>query len=158
MWDFNHKCWMPKNFDAFKLWCWRWLLRIRWVARRSNQSVLKEISPEYSLEGLMLSWSSNTLAIWCKTLTHWKRSWCWERLRAKGEDGSRGCNGWQHHRFIGHELGQILEANEGQWVLAFCSPWVSKSQIRLIDWTTMYVRMCLSMCSGIYPMWCSSIA
>ena len=43
-----------RRIDAFELWCWRWLLRIPWVARRSNQSILKEISPGYSLEGLML--------------------------------------------------------------------------------------------------------
>ena len=42
------------KIDAFELWCWRWLLRVPWTARRSNQSILKEISPEYSLEGLML--------------------------------------------------------------------------------------------------------
>ena len=45
---------MPKN-DAFELWCWRELLRVPWTARRSNQSILEEISPEYSLEGLMLN-------------------------------------------------------------------------------------------------------
>ena len=67
--------------DAFKLWCWRRLLRVLWTVRRLNQSVLKEINPEYSLEGLMLSWSSNTLATWCKEPIHWKRLWCWERLR-----------------------------------------------------------------------------
>ena len=43
-----------RRIDAFELWCWRWLLRVPWTARRSNQSILKEISPEYSLEGLML--------------------------------------------------------------------------------------------------------
>jgi len=147
-----------QRIDAFELWCWRRLLRVPCTARRSKQSILKEISPEYSLEGLMLSWSSNTLATWCKKLTHWKRSWCWERLRAKGEEGSRGWDGWWHHRFTGHELGQILGASEGQWVLACCSPWVSKSQIQLIDWTTMYVCMYLSMYSGIYHTWCSSTA
>ena len=47
-----------RRFDAFELWCWRRLLKVPWTARRSNQSILKEISPEYSLEG----WSSNTLA------------------------------------------------------------------------------------------------
>ena len=51
-----------RRIDAFKLWCWRRLLRVPWTARRSNQSILKEISPEYSLEGLMLHWKANTLA------------------------------------------------------------------------------------------------
>ena len=45
---------MPKNCDAFEVWCWRRLLRVPWTARKSNQSILKEISPEYSLKGLML--------------------------------------------------------------------------------------------------------
>ena len=44
----------PQRIDAFELWCWRRLLRVPWIARRSNQSILKEINPEYSLEGLML--------------------------------------------------------------------------------------------------------
>ena len=52
-----------QRIDAFKLWCWRRLLRVPWTARRSNQSILKEINSVYSLEGLMLSWNSNTLAI-----------------------------------------------------------------------------------------------
>ena len=53
MWELDHKdSWAPKN--AFELWCWRGLLRVPWTARRSNQSIIKEISPEYSLEGLML--------------------------------------------------------------------------------------------------------
>ena len=45
-----------RRIGAFELWCWRKLLRVPWTARRSNQSILKEISPEYSLEGLMLTW------------------------------------------------------------------------------------------------------
>ena len=54
MWELDYKeSWVPK-IDAFELWCWRRLLRVPWTARRSNQSILKEINPEYSLEGLML--------------------------------------------------------------------------------------------------------
>ena len=51
-----------RRIDAFELWCWRRLLRVPWTARRSSQSILKEISPEYSLEGLMLKLKLNTLA------------------------------------------------------------------------------------------------
>ena len=77
--------------DAFELWCWRRLFRVPWTARRSNQAVLKEINLECSLEGLKcFSWSSNPLAIWCKELTHWKRPWCWKKLRARGEGDDRG--------------------------------------------------------------------
>ena len=59
------------RIDAFELWYWRRLLRVPWTARRSNQSILKEISPEYSLEGLMLK--LNTLGTLWEELIHWKR-------------------------------------------------------------------------------------
>ena len=62
----------PRN-DAFELRCWRRLLRVPWTARRSNQSILKEISPGCSLAGLMLKLKLNTLATSWEELTHWKR-------------------------------------------------------------------------------------
>ena len=65
-----------------------------WESLGSNQSILKEISPEYSLEGLCWSWNSNTLATSCEESTHWKRSWCRERLKAGGEGDNRGLDGW----------------------------------------------------------------
>ena len=83
-----------QRIDAFELWCWRRLLRVSWTARRSKQSILKEINPEYSLEGLCWSWSSNTLATWWEELAHLKRPWCWERLKTRGEGEDRGWNGW----------------------------------------------------------------
>ena len=96
-----HRCesWIIKKsvhqrIDAFELWCWRRLLRVPWTARRSNQSILNEISPEYSLEYWCWSWNSNTLATWCEELTHWKRLWCWEGLKAGGEGDDRGWDGW----------------------------------------------------------------
>ena len=83
-----------QRIDALELWCWRRLLWVPWTARRSNQSILNEISPEYSLEGLMLKLNSpNTLATWCKELTHLKRPWCWERLKL-GEGDDKGWDGW----------------------------------------------------------------
>ena len=68
--------------------------RVPWTAKRPNQSILKEIIPEYSLEGLMLKQGSNTLATWWEELTHWERLWCWERLKANGEGSGRGWDGW----------------------------------------------------------------
>ena len=62
-----------RRIDALELWCWRKLLRVPWTARRSNQSILKEISPGCSLEGLVLKLNSNTLDTSCEELTHWKR-------------------------------------------------------------------------------------
>ena len=63
-----------RRIDAFELWCWRILLRVRWTARRSNQSILKEISPGCSLDGLMLKLKLNNLATSCEELTYLKRS------------------------------------------------------------------------------------
>ena len=84
------ECW--RN-DAFELWCWRRLLRVLWRARRSNQCILKEVSPEYSLKDWSSS-SSNTLTTWWNELTHWKRPWCWQRLKAGEEGDDRGWDGW----------------------------------------------------------------
>ena len=60
--------------DAFELWCWRRLLRVAWTSRRSNQSILKKISPEYSLEGLLLKLKLQFSGYLIEEPTHWKRS------------------------------------------------------------------------------------
>ena len=83
-----------RRIDAFELWSWRILLRVPWTARRSNQSILKEISYECQWKDWCWSWNSNTLATWCKELIHWKRPWWWERLKAGGEGNDRGWDGW----------------------------------------------------------------
>ena len=83
-----------QRIDAFELWCWRRFLRVPWTARLSNQFILKEIRPEYSLEGLMLKLKLQYLAIWCEKLTYLKRPWCWERLKAGGEGDDRGWDSW----------------------------------------------------------------
>ena len=84
------------RIDGFELWCWRKLLRVPLTSRRSNQSILKEISSVLGVHWKDWCWicSSNTLATWCKELTHLKRPWCWERLRAGGEGDDRGWDGW----------------------------------------------------------------
>ena len=97
-----------RRIDAFELWCWRRLLRVPWTARRSNQSILKETSPAHSLERLMLKLKLITLATWCKELTHWKRPWHWERLKAGGEGDDRGWDGWM--------------ASLTQWTWVWASP------------------------------------
>ena len=84
------------RIDAFKLWRWKRLLRVPWTVRRSNQSILKEISQFWIFIGRTDSKAEtpNTLAIWCEELTPWKRPWCWERLKAGGEGNDRGWDGW----------------------------------------------------------------
>ena len=94
------ECWTVKKaehwrIDAFELWCWRRLLRVPWVARRSNLSILNEINHEHShWKDWCWSWSSNTLATWCEELTHWKRLWCWEWLKTGGEGDDREWDSW----------------------------------------------------------------
>ena len=97
------------RIDAFELWCWRRLLRIPWTARRSNPSILKEINPRYSLEGLMLK--LHYLATCCEEQTHWKRPWCWERLIAGGEGNDRGQDGW------------MASSTQWTWVWASSGRW-----------------------------------
>ena len=94
MWELDHKeSWALKNWCFWTV-VWRRLLRVPWTERRSNRSILKEISHEIHWKGWCWSWNSNTLATWCKELTHWKRLWCWERLKAGGEGDDRGWDGW----------------------------------------------------------------
>ena len=91
-WTLKKAVW--QRIDAFELWCGRRLLRVPRTARRYNQSILKEISPECSLQDLCWSWNSSTWATWYEELTHLKRPWWWERLKAGGEGENRGWDGW----------------------------------------------------------------
>ena len=98
------ECW---KIDAFELWCWRRLLRVPWTARRSNQSILKEISPGCSLEEWCWSWNSTTLATWWKSWLTGKDADAGRDRGAGGEGDNRGWDGWMvgwHHRLDGHEL------------------------------------------------------
>ena len=85
------ECW---RIDVFELWCWRRLLEVPWIARRSNQSILKEISPEYSLEGLMLKLKLQYFGHLMQRTDSLEKTRCWERLKAGGERDERGWNGW----------------------------------------------------------------
>ena len=86
--SWTKESWAPRT------WCWRRLLRVPWTARRPKQSIVKEISPEYSLEGLMLKLKLQYFDTWYEELTHLKRPWCWGRLKAGGEGHDRGWEGW----------------------------------------------------------------
>ena len=82
------------KIDAFKPWCWRRLLRVPWTARRSNQSILKEINPEHSLEGLMLKLKLQCLATWCKKTDSLEKILMLEKI-----EGNRR-RGWQRMRWL----------------------------------------------------------
>ena len=90
MWELDIKKAEHQRISAFELWCCRRLLRVPWTARRSKQSILKEINPEYSLEGLVLK--LQYFSYWCEESIHWKTPWCWERLRV-WEGGKREWDG-----------------------------------------------------------------
>ena len=85
------KCW---RINVFELWCWRRLLRVPWTLRSSNQSILKKSVLNFHWKDWCCIWNSNTLATWCKELTHWKRPWCWVRLEIGGEGDNRVWDDW----------------------------------------------------------------
>ena len=131
--------------DAFELWCWRRLLRVPWTARRSNQSILRETSPEYSLEGLLLKLK---LQSWQPDVKNWlarkdpdaRKDW---RLEEKGmtEDEMVG---W-HHWLDRHEFEQAPGVGDGQGSLACCSPWGHKESdtTQWLNWTQLiYLLSC----------------
>ena len=94
MWDWIIKKAEHWQINAFELWCWIRLSRVPWTARRSNQSILEEVNPKYSLEGLMLKLTLQYSGHGMQRATHWKRPWCWEWLKMGGEGGDRGWDGW----------------------------------------------------------------
>ena len=122
--------------DAYKLWCWRRLLRIRWTARRSNQSILKEISPEYSLEGLILK-----LKLQSSGHLIWKAD-SFEKILMLGKIQGRRRRGQQRMRWLNgivDSMGMSLRklgTSEGQGSLAAAVRGVTKSWTSVSDWRT----------------------
>ena len=112
------ECW---RIDAFELWCWRRLLRVPWTARRSNLSILKKSVLNTHWKDWCWSWNSNTSATWCEEPIHWKRPWCWERLKA-GEGDDRGWDGWMASLTWWTWVWIAPGVGDGQGGLACCSP------------------------------------
>ena len=116
---------------AFELWYWRRLLRVPWTARISNQSILKEISHEYSLEGLMLKLKLQYSGHLMRITDSLERLRGWERLKAGGEGDNRGWDGWMVSPT--HEFEQALGVGDGQGSLVCCSPWGCKG-LDVTEW------------------------
>ena len=121
-----------QRIDAFELWCWRRFLRVPWTTRSSNQSVLKEINPEYSLEGLRLKLQYFGYLMQRGN----KRSWRWERLKAGGGD-NRGWDGWMTSLT---QWTRVWASSRSWW---WTEAWraavhgVAKRQTWLNDWTKL---------------------
>ena len=109
-------------------------LRVPWTARRFNQSILKEISPDVHWKDWCWSWSSNNLATWCEELTHWKRPWCSEKWRQEEKGTTEDEMVVWYQQINGHEFEQALGDSEGQGSLACCSPWGPK-ELDTTEWT-----------------------
>ena len=126
------------NIYWWILWCWRRLLRVPWTARRSYQSILKEISTKHSLEGLMLKLKLQKFALDVKNWLIGKALDVVNVLRQEEKGMTENeMVGW-HHRFDGHELEQAQKVSDGQGSLACCSPWGHKeSRRQLSNWTEL---------------------
>ena len=133
-----------QRIDTFKLWCWRTLLRAPWTARRSNQSIFREINPDYSLEGLMLKLKRQYFGHRMRTDHSLEKSWCWKDWGQKEKKAPEDeMAGW-HHRGYGHEFGQTPRDGEGQGGLACCNPWCQKEWEmigQLNNSNTAYIQM-----------------
>jgi len=126
------------RIDAFELWCWRRLFRVPWTARSSNQSILKDISLEYSFEGL-------TPKLKLQYFDHlMRRTDSLEKILMLGKIEGRRRRGWEdemvgwHHRLSGHEFEQVLQVGDGQGSLVCCRSWDLKESDRTerLNWLT----------------------
>ena len=134
-WTINKaECW---RIDAFELWCWRRLLRVPWTARRFNKSILKEISPEYSLEGLMLKLKLQYYAHLMRRTDSLEKTLMLGKMKAEGERDNRGWDGWMPSVTLDIGLSKLWELmmDRGAWSTAVHG--VAKSLTCLSDWTEL---------------------
>ena len=138
MWELNCEESERQRIDAFQLWCWRRLLRVPWTARRSNQSILKEISPDYSLEGLMLKLKLQYFG------HQMQRTDSFEKTLMLGKIEGRRRRGWQRMRWLDGitdsmemSLSKFRESVIDKWTWRAGVPGVVKSWTRLSSWTEL---------------------
>ena len=126
-----------QRIDAFELWCWRRLLRVPWTARRSNQWILREISPEYSLEGLMLKLKLQCFGHLMRRTDLLIKTLMLGKIEGRGSRGQQDeMLGWRH-QLNRHEFEQAPGVGDGQGSLPCCSPWGHKESdmTEWLNWT-----------------------
>ena len=116
-----------RRTDTLELWCWRRLLRVPWTARRSNQSILKEISPGCSLERLMLKLKLQYFGHLMRRTDSFEKTLMLGKIEGRRKKGMTEDEmvGW-HHRLNGHGFGWTPGVGDGQGGLACCSSWGCK--------------------------------
>ena len=138
------------RIDAFELWCWSRLLRVPWTARGSNQSIFKEISPEYSMEGLMLKLKLQYFGYLMQRTSSLEKTLMLGKIETRGEGDDRGWDGW---------MGSLTQWT-WVWVSSGCWWWrgkpgmlqvhgVTKSWTYLSDWTELNWTISYSLISGL---------
>ena len=134
-----------RKTDAFELWCWKRLLRVPWTARRSNQSILKEISPRCSLEGLMLKLKLQYFGHLMRRVDSLEKTLMLGGLRGQEEKGTTEdeMGGW-HHWLNGHEFEWTPGVGDGQGGLPCCDSWGHKEsdtteRLNWTEWNVNYI-------------------
>ena len=146
-WTVKAECWRT---DALELWYWKRLLRVSWTARRSNQSIVKEISPGITLEAIMLKLKLQYFGHLMRRADSWKRLWCWEGLGAVREGDDSGRDGWM----ASPTQWSWVWVNSGSWwwtgrpgVLQFMGSqrvrhdWATKLNWTELNWTDTLFKM-----------------
>ena len=138
-----------QRIDTFKLLCWRSLLRLPWTARRPNHSILKEISPEYLLEGWMLKLKLQYFGHLMRRADSLEKTLMLGKT--EGEEGDRGCDGWMAS--LDMNLGKLWEIMKDAIHLVCCSPWGCKELTPLSDRTTTTIHqyVCVYVCMEPIP-------
>ena len=153
MWELDcEDSWAPKNWCFWTVVLEKTLLRVPWTARRSNQSILKEISPGCSLEGLVLKLKLQYFGHLMQRVDSLEKTWCWEGLGQEEKGTTEDETAGWHHRLDGHEFEWTPRVGDGQGGLACCNSWDRKEldMTEWLNWTELRIfKYCVERCGKI---------